>query len=91
MDYFAFRLSQVLDRPVINLTKLPGSFDFDLAYTREPPPGIKEGSLINGEPVDISGPTIFEAVRKQLGLKLDPEKGPVDIIVIDHVEKPSEN
>jgi len=91
MDYVAFRLSQLLDRPVINMTKLPGSFDFDLAYTREPPPGMPENALFNGQPVDTSGPTIFEAMRKQLGLKLEAQKGPVEIIVIDHVEKPTEN
>jgi uncharacterized protein (TIGR03435 family) len=91
MDYFAFRLSQVLDRPVINQTKLPGSFDFDLAYTREPPPGIPENALLNGQPLDTSGPTIFDALRRQLGLKLEATKGPVQILVIDHAERPSEN
>jgi uncharacterized protein (TIGR03435 family) len=91
MDYFAFRLSQLLDRPVINLTKLPGSFDFDLKYTREAPPGLPENAMINGQPVDTSGPTIFEAVRRQLGLKLESQKGPVQIIVVDHAEKPAEN
>ena len=52
---------------------------------------IPEGGLINGQPPDTSGPTIFEAVRNQLGLRLDRQKGPVDVIVIDHAEKPSEN
>jgi len=91
MDYFAFRLSQLLDRPVINQTRLPGTFDFELAYTREPPPGMPENALINGQPVDTSGPTIFEAMRRQLGLKLESQKGPVEIIVVDHAEKPTEN
>ena len=45
----------------------------------------------NGAPIDTSGPTIYEALRKQLGLKLDSQKGPVDIMVIDHLEKLSEN
>ena len=56
-----------------------------------PPPGMPEGALINGEPVDLSGPTIFEAIRQQLGLKLERQKGPVQTIVIDRVEKPVEN
>jgi uncharacterized protein (TIGR03435 family) len=90
-DYFAFRLSQLLDRPVVNMTKIPGNFDFDLAYTREPPPGVPENAVINGQQVDTSGPTIFEAVRRQLGLKLEPQKGPVEVIVVDHAEKPVEN
>ncbi|MBZ5626916.1 MAG: TIGR03435 family protein [Acidobacteriia bacterium] len=91
MSYFAWRLGQSLDRPVIDLTKLEGIYDFDLAYTAELPPGIQEGALLNGEPIDISGPSIFEAVRKHLGLKLERQKGPVEIIVVDHAEKAVEN
>jgi uncharacterized protein (TIGR03435 family) len=91
MDYFVFRLSQIMDRPVIDLTKLPGNYDFDLSFTRDLPPGMPENALVNGAPIDTSGPTIYEAVRKQLGLRLDRQKGPVDIIVIDHVEKLSGN
>jgi uncharacterized protein (TIGR03435 family) len=91
MEYFVWRLGQVLDRPVVDRTELRGGFDFDLAYTRELPPGLKEGAFLNGEPIDTSGPTIFAALKQQLGLKLEPQKGPVGILVIDHVEKPVEN
>lgn len=91
MDYFAWRLGHVLDRPVIDLTKLKGGFDFDLAYTAELPPGLPEGALLNGAPIDTSGPSIFEALQKQLGLKLERQRGPVEIIVIDHAEKAVEN
>jgi uncharacterized protein (TIGR03435 family) len=91
MDYFAWRLSQVLDRPVVNHTGIGGGFDFDLSYTREPPPGIPADALINGEPLDTSGPNIFNALKQQLGLKLEAQKAPVEILVIDHVEKASEN
>lgn len=91
MDYVAYRLATLLDRPVVDLTKLTGSYDFTLEYTRELPPGFSEGTKINGEDPDTSGPSLFEAVRKQLGLELKAQKGPVDVVVIDHAEKPSAN
>ena len=91
MDYFAFRLSQLLDRPVVDLTNLKGGFDFKLEYTRDLPPGFPEGGKINGEDPDLSGPSIFVALKQQLGLDLRSQKGPVDVIAIDHVEKPAGN
>lgn len=91
MNYFAFRLSQLLDRPVIDQTELKGDFDFELSYTRDLPPGIPEGAQINGAAIDTSGPTIFAAMPKQLGLKLEPRKGPVSVFVVDSVEKPTGN
>jgi uncharacterized protein (TIGR03435 family) len=91
LDYFAFRLSQFMDLPVVNLTNLRGGYDFALEYTRDLPPGFPEGGKINGEDPDTSGLPIFDAVKKQLGLELKAQKGPVDVIVIDHAEKPTEN
>jgi uncharacterized protein (TIGR03435 family) len=91
LDYLAFRLSLLMDRPVVDLTNLKGSYDFTLQYTRELPPGFPEGGKINGEDPDTSGPTIYEAVKKQLGLELKAQKGAVDVIVIDHAEKPAGN
>jgi len=91
MDYFAFRLSQLMDRPVVDLTNMAGGYDFTLAFTRELPPGFPEGGRINGEEPDTSGPSVFEAVKQQLGLELKAQKGPVPVIVIDHAEKPSAN
>jgi uncharacterized protein (TIGR03435 family) len=91
MNYFAFRLSQLMDRPVVDHTDLKGGFDFELTYTRDLPPNIPPGAMLNGEPIDTSGPTVFAAIRQQLGLKLEPQKAPVEILVIEHVEKPTEN
>jgi uncharacterized protein (TIGR03435 family) len=91
MDYFAWRLSMILDRPVVDETGLKGGYDFDLSFTRDLPPGMQPGALPNGESIDTSGPTIFEALRKQLGLKLERQKGPAETLVIDHAEKPVEN
>jgi uncharacterized protein (TIGR03435 family) len=91
MDYFAFRLSQFMDLPVVDLTGLHGGYDFTLEYTRDLPPGFPEGGKINGEEPDSSGPTIFAAVKQQLGLELKAQRGPVEVIVIDHAEKPTAN
>jgi uncharacterized protein (TIGR03435 family) len=90
-NYFAFRLGQLMDRPVVDQTGIKGSFDFKLNYTRDLPPGVPEGAQINGEPIDTSGPTVFMALKQQLGLELKAQKAPVDVIVIDHMVKPSEN
>jgi uncharacterized protein (TIGR03435 family) len=90
MDYFAFRLGEMLDRPVVNQTQLKGSYDFDLSFTMELPPGAPDGALFNGVKIDTSGPRVFEAVRK-LGLRLESKKSPVEIMVIDHAEKPAAN
>ena len=91
MEYVAWRLGLALDRPVVDRTNLKGGYDFELSYTAEPPPNLPEGVLINGRPIDTSGPNVFEALRRQLGLRLEAQKGPVEIIIIDHAEKPMEN
>jgi uncharacterized protein (TIGR03435 family) len=91
MDYFAFRLSLFMDLPVVDLTNLRGDYDFNLDYTRDLPPGLPEGARLNGEEIDTSGPTVFAAVKQQLGLELKQQKGPVEVIVIDHAEKPAAN
>jgi uncharacterized protein (TIGR03435 family) len=90
LDYFAFRLGQMMDRPVVDMTGLKGGYDFNLEFTRELPPNIPETAQINGSPIDTSGLTVYEAVQKQLGLKLERQKGPAPILVIDHAEKPLE-
>jgi uncharacterized protein (TIGR03435 family) len=90
LDYLAFRLGQMMDRPVVDMTGLKGGYDFTLEFTRELPPNIPETAQINGSPIDTSGLTVYEAVQKQLGLKLERQKGPAPILVIDHAEKPAE-
>ena len=89
MDYFVWRLGQLMDRPVVDMTKLKGGYDFTLTYTRELPPGIQEGASFNGQPIDTSGPSIFQAVQKQMGLKLEAQKGMAPVMVIDRMEKPT--
>jgi uncharacterized protein (TIGR03435 family) len=91
MDYFAYRLSLLMDLPVVDRTRLDGAYDFTLEYTRQLPVGFPPGALLNGEEPDTSGPTVFQAVKQQLGLELKADKGPVEVIVIDSAERPAAN
>jgi len=81
------------DRPVVNKTGLTGAYDFTLTWTPSPgsmpgPPGMPQPPSAQS---DSSGPSLFTAVEEQLGLKLVPSKGPVEVLVIDSIERPSEN
>ena len=89
-------LERQLARVVIDRTGLQGEYDYTLDWAPEPGQGGPEsiGLPPRAEPAapsDSKGPSIFTALQEQLGLKLDSEKGPVEILVIEHVEKPSEN
>jgi uncharacterized protein (TIGR03435 family) len=85
------------DRVVIDATGLKGSYDFTLNWTLEDVrntqfngAGAAQGPA-NTPPPDSSGPSILTALQEQLGLKLVPQKAPVEVLVIDHVEQPSPN
>ena len=91
-------LSGQLGRTVVDKTGLTAKYDFTLQWT----PDESQGAMLKGPgpgpqstssppPPDPSGPSIFTAVQEQLGLKLESQKGPVEILVIDHAEQPSEN
>ena len=88
-------LSRQLQRTVIDKTGLTGKYDFTLQWTEEnSDPMFKggDGNQQKAEPApDATGPSIFTALQEQLGLKLQSAKGPVETLVIDHVEMPSEN
>jgi uncharacterized protein (TIGR03435 family) len=87
MTQLAYKLSRLLQRPVVNNTGLDGNYDFKLELTPDLGPVAPYG-----QPADNSGgPSIFSALQEQLGLRLEATKGPVDVLVIDHVDKPSEN
>src|SRR5262249_30716846 len=83
MDRFAEVLARYVDLPVVNRTGLDGAFNLDLEWT---PIRL---SATNLEPPD--GPSVFTAIQEQLGLKLVTQKTPVDVLVIDHAEKPLDN
>ena len=82
------RLSLMLDRSVIDKTGFTGLFDLQLDFVADettpamppPPPGS-----------DMPGPSISQALRQQLGLQLESTRGPVEVIVVDHAERPSGN
>ena len=92
MSYFSWFLSQNLNKPIADQTGLAGFYDFKLNWTPELPPGVAERVAAEGRTLPpANGPDIFTALREQLGLRLDSQKGPVEVMVIDHVERPSEN
>jgi bla regulator protein BlaR1 len=82
MAQFAGTLSRLqdLDRPVMDRTGLRGVFNITVDFVAD-----------DAASPDTVGPSIFTALSEQLGLKLEPTKGPVQILVIDHIERPSEN
>lgn len=100
-------LSNQLGRPVVDQTGLTGKYDIELEFMPEegsmmrgpmggmpmPPPGAGPGPAPGDGAQDSSpAPNLFTAVQEQLGLKLEPKKGPVEQLVIDHIEKtPVEN
>jgi uncharacterized protein (TIGR03435 family) len=92
---FVNSLATQVGRPVFDKTGLTGSFDFTLSYMAEagrggpvgpPPPGAPPLP-----PPDPDAPSLFTALQEQLGLKLEAERGPVEVIVIDSVEQPTED
>ncbi len=96
ISQLATLLAPYVSRIVVDRTGLAGAFDFTLQWTPEglppapaapPPPGGGPGLL---PPVDPNGPSIFTAVQEQLGLKLDAQRGAVDVLVIDSVTAPTD-
>ena len=89
-------LTQSVGRPVIDRTSLTSSYDLTLKWTPDPggnplPFGLPAGSLAQNPqtlPADPDAPNIFTAVQEQLGLRLEAGRGPVEVVVIDRLEKP---
>jgi uncharacterized protein (TIGR03435 family) len=85
MEGLATNLSRELGRTVIDKTGLSGLYTFTLTYTSDPDANSPSSAD------DTSGPTLFTALEEQLGLKLESAKGPVPVLVIDSISRPSEN
>jgi len=93
LSEFSKLLNLVLDRPVVDKTGITRRFDIHLEFSPdEATPGLR-GPLGDTPAAasDPTGPVILAAIQEQLGLKLMPTKGPIELLVIDHVEKPSGN
>ncbi len=98
-DFAGFLQIMVLDRPVVDRTALTGKYDLKCTFTPDDsqfnghPPRIPPAAGADGaaKTETAAAPSLYEAMQEQLGLKLTPEKTAVDVIVIDHVEKPSPN
>ncbi len=93
MSTFAEALSRQIDRPIVDKTGLTGCFKGELDWTpddNQAPASSPSGSATAAS--ENTGPSIFTAVQEQLGLKLIPQKGAVEILVVDHAERiPTEN
>jgi uncharacterized protein (TIGR03435 family) len=89
LAFFAKTLGNILDRPAEGATGISGAFDILLEYApddhlaTQPSPG--------GQLPDTIRPGLFAALQEQLGLRLAASKGPVDVLAIDHIERPTEN
>jgi uncharacterized protein (TIGR03435 family) len=92
LGQFAQSLAMFVGRMVSDKTGLTGGWDLNLTWTPDNmpqrPPGAPDPQ-INGAAIDPNGPSIFTAIQEQLGLKLDSQRGPVDVLVIDKAEHPT--
>lgn len=79
VEFLAGMLTYMLGKTVVDKTGIEGKFSYDLKWTPDEPSGARDGV------------SLFAAIEEQLGLKLEARKGQVEVIVVDHVEKPSDN
>lgn len=84
MDMLVSTLSNATRLMVVDQTGLTGRYDYTLDWDAR-------STSLNTDPPDSTGPTIFTALREQLGLVLKPGKAPIDVVVVDRVERPSPN
>jgi uncharacterized protein (TIGR03435 family) len=94
MTQLAGALSTALSAIVLDRTGIEGRFDVSLQYTPDPTTQTlltKSGEPMAPAPDAVPGPSIFSALQEKLGLKLEAQRVPVEVIVIDHASRPSEN
>jgi uncharacterized protein (TIGR03435 family) len=87
MENIASALNNLVDRTIVDKTGLPGPYEFDLTWI---PDALLQprAAAATGKPADLPGPSLFTAIEEQLGLKLDPQRGQAEVLVIDRVAHP---
>ncbi|HEX7795083.1 MAG TPA: TIGR03435 family protein [Vicinamibacterales bacterium] len=90
-DFATVMQAAVLDRPVVDRTGLAGRYDFSLTWTPDETQFASMGVKVPPPPADATAPSLFTAIQEQLGLKFEPSRSPVDVMVIDSLEHPSPN
>jgi uncharacterized protein (TIGR03435 family) len=88
IQFLAYGLQQLLDRPVLNETGVTGGFDFDLSWRPDPSQFRGQGDKVPANPDD---PDLLTALQQQLGLRLEAKKALAPVVVLDSAEKPSDN
>jgi uncharacterized protein (TIGR03435 family) len=97
LDVFAEMLTRQVGRVVLNQTGLNANYDLEMHWTPDEGQSPAFRGAGDAAPIeaaalpDATGPTFFTALQEQLGLKLEAQKSPLDVLVIDHIERPSEN
>jgi uncharacterized protein (TIGR03435 family) len=88
-DFSALMQQAVLDRPVVDKSGMTGRYDFTLTWTPDETQFSSLGIRVPPPAAEALAPGLFTAIQEQLGLKLEPSRGPVEVFVIDHVEPPT--
>ena len=96
MAAFANSLGMQVGRPVLDESGLQGAYDFTLTFMPDPggrgmPAGLPPPGAPELPPIDPNAPALPTALQEQLGLRLEPAKGPVEMIVIDSIDQPTED
>jgi uncharacterized protein (TIGR03435 family) len=93
MSKVVYSLASVMGRPVIDRTGFTGTLDLHLKFTPDTSTQGLPGGALGAAPADPDSarPNVFEALQEQLGLKLTSSKGPVEVLIIDHVARPTAN
>ena len=84
-------VAQQAGRAIVDRSGLTGNVNFNLNWTPEQFANRETPAVVNGNTIDPNGPSLFTALQEQLGLRLDAQRGPVEVVVIEKIDRPSEN